>query len=171
MLHRNKINTMSKRAIYPGTFDPLTNGHFDLIRRASKLFDEVIVSIAASPGKNPLFSLAERVELATQAVAEFPNVTVRGFKGLLVHYLKEVDAHIILRGLRAISDFEYEFQLATMNRRLDSNVETVFLTPSENHTFISASLVREIAMLGGDVSPFVHSHILSAMQEKIAKQD
>ncbi|MFT7533678.1 MAG: pantetheine-phosphate adenylyltransferase [Gammaproteobacteria bacterium] len=161
---------MSRIAIYPGTFDPLTNGHLDLINRASRLFDEVIVSIAASPGKNPLFDLQERVDLAKVAVAGLPNIRVRGFTGLLVHYIKEVDANIILRGLRAVSDFEYEFQLATMNRKLDPDVETVFLTPSENHTFISASLVREIALLGGDVSPFVHPKVLAAMQIKIAER-
>ena len=160
---------MKNRAIYPGTFDPITNGHLDLVKRASKLFDEVIVSIAASSSKNPLFSLDERIELCSHAVKDIPGVKVRGFTGLLIHYLQEVEANVIIRGLRAVSDFEYEFQLATMNRKLDANAETVFLTPSENYTFISASLIREIATLGGDVSPFVHPSVLEAIKSKLAK--
>jgi pantetheine-phosphate adenylyltransferase len=158
---------MIKSAVYPGTFDPITNGHIDLVKRASKLFDEVIVSIAANPGKKPMFTLGERVELCKQALDGIPGVRVRGFTGLLVHYLNEVDAHIIIRGLRAVSDFEYEFQLAAMNRRLDPGIETVFLTPSENYTFISASLIKEIATLGGDVSPFVHPVVNSAIRSKL----
>ncbi len=158
---------MIKSAVYPGTFDPITNGHIDLVKRASKLFDEVIVSIAANPGKKPMFTLGERVELCKQALDGIPGVRVRGFTGLLVHYLNEVEAHIIIRGLRAVSDFEYEFQLAAMNRRLDPGIETVFLTPSENYTFISASLIKEIATLGGDVSPFVHPVVNNAIRSKL----
>ena len=153
--------------VYPGTFDPITNGHIDLVKRAANLFDEVIVSIAASTTKNPMFTLEERVELSRKAPEDLPGVTVRGFTGLLVHYLKEAEAGVIIRGLRAVSDFEFEFQLAAMNRRLDKDAETVFLTPGENYTFVSASLIREIAMLGGDVSPFVHPVVLEAIQAKL----
>ena len=160
---------MSRTAIYPGTFDPITNGHIDLARRACDLFDRVIVSIAASSGKDPMFSLDERVELCREALRDYPEVEVRGFTGLLVHYMREVDAGIILRGLRAVSDFEYEFQLAAMNRRLDSTIETVFLTPGESHTFVSASLVREIAALGGDVSPFVHPSVARAIRDRLRR--
>lgn len=158
---------MTKRIVYPGTFDPITNGHIDLVKRACQLFDEVIVSIAASPAKKPMFTLGERVELTRLSLADIPNVKVRGFTGLLVHYLEEVDARIILRGLRAVSDFEYEFQLAAMNRRLNARIETVFLTPAENYTFISASLIKEIAGLGGDVSPFVHPKVNDAIKVKL----
>ncbi len=158
---------MIKRVVYPGTFDPITNGHIDLVKRAGQLFDEVIVSIAANPGKKPMFTLGERVELTKMALADVDNAKVRGFTGLLVHYLEQVDARIILRGLRAVSDFEYEFQLAAMNRRLNSRIETVFLTPAENYTFISASLIKEIASLGGDVSPFVHAKVNEAIKVKL----
>lgn len=158
---------MIKRVVYPGTFDPITNGHIDLVKRAGQLFDEVIVSIAANPGKKPMFTLGERVELTKMALADVDNAKVRGFTGLLVHYLEQVDARIILRGLRAVSDFEYEFQLAAMNRRLNSRIETVFLTPAENYTFISASLIKEIASLGGDVSPFVHAKVNDAIKVKL----
>ncbi len=158
---------MIKRVVYPGTFDPITNGHIDLVKRAGQLFDEVIVSIAANPGKKPMFTLGERVELTKMALSDVGNAKVRGFTGLLVHYLEQVDARIILRGLRAVSDFEYEFQLAAMNRRLNHSVETVFLTPAENYTFISASLIKEIASLGGDVSPFVHPEVNEAIKSKL----
>lgn len=158
---------MTKRVVYPGTFDPITNGHIDLVKRAGQLFDEVVVSIAANPGKKPMFTLGERVELTKMALSDVGNVKVRGFTGLLVHYLAEVDARIILRGLRAVSDFEYEFQLAAMNRRLNARIETVFLTPAENYTFISASLIKEIASLGGDVSPFVHPRVNEAIKVKL----
>ncbi len=161
------MTSMLKRAIYPGTFDPLTNGHIDLIKRASRLFDEVIVSIAANPTKKPMFTLGERVELCQQAISDVPGIQVRGFTGLLVHYMKEVETHTVIRGLRAVSDFEYEFQLAAMNRRLDPDIESIFLTPAENYTFISASLVKEIAVLGGDVSPFVHPVVLDAIRHKL----
>ncbi len=158
---------MIRRVVYPGTFDPITNGHIDLVKRAGQLFDEVVVSIAANPGKKPMFTLGERVELTKMALSDVGNVKVRGFTGLLVHYLGEVDARIILRGLRAVSDFEYEFQLAAMNRRLNARIETVFLTPAENYTFISASLIKEIASLGGDVSPFVHPRVNEAIKVKL----
>ncbi len=158
---------MSKTALYPGTFDPITNGHSDLIARATRLFDEVVVAIAASPAKTPLFSLEERIALAETASADLPQVRVIGFQGLLIDCLKEVDSRIILRGLRAVSDFEYEFQLASMNRTLDPNVETVFLTPSEQHTFISASLVKEIAKLNGNVSKFLHPQVNWALRSKL----
>jgi pantetheine-phosphate adenylyltransferase len=157
---------MIKRVVYPGTFDPITNGHIDLVKRAGQLFDEVIVSVAANPGKKPMFTLGERVELTRMALAEVENAKVRGFTGLLVHYLEEVDSRIILRGLRAVSDFEYEFQLATMNRHLTDQVETVFLTPTEHFTFISSSLVREVAELGGDVAAFVHPQVAAALKKK-----
>jgi pantetheine-phosphate adenylyltransferase len=161
---------MIKRIVYPGTFDPITNGHIDLVKRASELFDEVIVSIAANPGKKPMFTLGERVELTKMALEGVTGVRVRGFSGLLVHYLEELDVRIILRGLRAVSDFEYEFQLAAMNRRLNSQIETVFLTPAENYTFISASLIKEIASLGGNVAPFVHPNVNDAIRVKLNQQ-
>jgi pantetheine-phosphate adenylyltransferase len=158
---------MISRAIYPGTFDPITNGHIDLIGRATRMFDEIVVAIAASPAKKPMFTLGERVEMARRVLEDSPTVSVRGFSGLLIDFMRELDARVILRGLRAVSDFEYEFQLATMNRRLDPDIETVFLTPSENYTFLSASMVKEIATLGGDVSPFLQPEVFSALTDKI----
>lgn len=146
---------MKITAIYPGTFDPITNGHLDIITRGAKLFDRVIVAVAVNRDKTPLFSLDERVYLAKQVTEPFDNVEVLGFGNLLVHCAKQVDAKVILRGLRAVSDFEYEFQLAGMNRRLSPELETVFLTPAEQYEFISSSMIREIAKLGGDVSSFV----------------
>ncbi|MCK9621874.1 MAG: pantetheine-phosphate adenylyltransferase [Methylobacter sp.] len=146
---------MQTTAIYPGTFDPITNGHLDLIARASRLYHKVIVAIAVNRGKAPLFSLEERVGLAKAVVSEFPNVEVIGFDNLLVECAKQQGANVILRGLRAVSDFEYEFQLAGMNRRLAPELETVFLTPAEQYEFISSSMIREIAQLNGDVSCFV----------------
>lgn len=142
-------------AIYPGTFDPITNGHLDLIARASKLYRKVVVAVAVNRGKTPLFSLDERVALAKAVTSEFPNVLVIGFDNLLVECAKQQGANVILRGLRAVSDFEYEFQLAGMNRRLAPELETVFLTPAEQYEFISSSMIREIAQLNGDVSCFV----------------
>ncbi len=150
-------------ALYPGTFDPLTNGHEDLVRRAVGLFDRVIVAVAADTTKKPLFDLARRVELARTVFADEPRAEVVGFSGLTVRYAGERGAGVILRGLRAVSDFEFEFQLAIMNRRLDPRVETVFLTPGENTTFISSTLVREIARLGGDVEGFVHPAVARAL--------
>jgi pantetheine-phosphate adenylyltransferase len=148
--------------IYPGTFDPITNGHTDLIYRATKMFHRVIVAIAGNSGKTPTFSIKERVTLAEQ-VLNHPQVLVKGFDNLLVDFAKEQKSQCILRGLRAVSDFEYEFQLASMNRHLDSDIETLFLTPSEQYAYISSSLVREIARLGGDVSAFVHPLVAAAL--------
>ena len=156
------------RAVYPGTFDPLTRGHEDLVRRASLLFEAVIVGVADSRAKRPFLTMQERVDLASEVLAEVKNVKVVGFSGLLIDFIREHDARVILRGLRAVSDFEYEFQLAGMNRNLYPDVETVFLTPSEQHMFISATLVREIATFGGDVSKFVHPLVQARLKEKIA---
>ncbi|HEX9875886.1 MAG TPA: pantetheine-phosphate adenylyltransferase [Gammaproteobacteria bacterium] len=153
-------------AVYPGTFNPLTRGHEDLVRRAATLFERVVVAIAESPGKSPLFNLAERVDLATKVLADVPGVSVTGYGGLTVNFARKNGLKIILRGLRAVSDFEYEFQLATMNRRLTDEIETVFLTPTEHYTFVSSSLVREIAELGGDVSSFVHPVVADALRAK-----
>lgn len=155
------------RAVYPGTFDPITRGHEDLVRRASRLFGEVIVAVADNRAKQPFFTLEERVEMAASVLADCPNVRVTGFSGLLIHFLQKQEAAIILRGLRAVSDFEYEFQLAGMNSKLYPNVETIFLTPSEQYMFISASMVREIALLGGDVSQFVQPAICARLSDKI----
>ena len=160
---------MSKRRIvYPGSFDPITRGHEDLVRRASALFDEVIVGVAESATKRPFFTLDERVDMARQALAEIPGVTVVGFSNLLMQFLAQQQATMVLRGLRAVSDFEFEFQLAGMNRKLNPEVETLFLTPSEQYMFVSASLVREIARLGGDVSEFVHPLINLRLNAKMA---
>jgi pantetheine-phosphate adenylyltransferase len=158
---------MKITAIYPGTFDPITNGHTDLIQRASRLFDKVIVAVAAVSGKNPVFTLEERVSLAREILAPMPNIEVCGFNTLLVNFMQEKGATVILRGLRAVSDFEYEFQLASMNRNLSADVETVFLTPAEQYTYISSSLIREIASLGGDVSHFVHENVVAALKQRI----
>ena len=154
-------------ALYPGTFDPITNGHTDLVRRAARLFDAVIIAVAANPQKKPLFDLVERVELARTVLADVKGVKVTGFDNLLVDCVRQHGANVILRGLRAASDFEYEFQLAGMNRRLAPEVETVFMTPSEQEMFISASLVKEIALLGGNVSQFVDARVAAAMAAKI----
>ena len=158
---------MTQRAVYPGTFDPITNGHEDLIQRASRLFDEVVVGVAHSQAKRPFFSLDERVKIAREVLAPYRNVTVQGFSGLLSEFVKEQKAGVILRGLRAVSDFEYEFQLAGMNRRLAPGVETLFLTPSDKYLFLSATIVREIAVLGGDISAFVHPLTAQRMKAKI----
>ena len=159
----------NNRAVYPGTLDPITRGHEDLVRRAASLFDEIIVAVADSHGKRPFFDEDERVEMATQALASFPNVRVVGFSGLLMEFLHKHDAKIILRGLRAVSDFEYEFQMAGMNRKLYPNVETLFLTPAEQYMFISATMVREIASMGGDVSPFVNPLVIPHMNARLAR--
>lgn len=158
------------RAIYPGTFDPITNGHADLIQRASNMFSEVIVAIASNPSKQPLFSLDERVRLITQVCNKLENVTVTGFTGLLADFAKENGADILIRGLRAVSDFEYEFQLANMNRRLNPNLESVFLTPSEENSFISSTLVKEVALHNGDVSQFCHPLVNDALIARLSNR-
>ncbi|TLY50422.1 MAG: pantetheine-phosphate adenylyltransferase [Gammaproteobacteria bacterium] len=153
-------------AVYPGTFDPITNGHVDLAQRASPLFERLIVGVAESPSKAPGLDLDGRIALAREALAGIPNVEVRGFSSLLAQFVEECGAGVILRGLRAVSDFEYEFQLASMNRHLIPRAETLFLTPSEQYSFISSSLVREIARLGGDVSSFVHPAVQRALRQR-----
>ena len=158
------------RAVYPGTFDPLTRGHEDLFRRAAGLYDHIIVGIADSRSKRPLFTLDERLEIAREALAPYKNVQIEPFRGLLVNFAKAHQAQVILRGVRSVADFEYEAQLAGMNRQLMPGVETVFMTPSENVQFISATLVREIAGLGGDVSQFVSPSVKLRLDEKIAKK-
>lgn len=158
---------MSNIAIYPGTFDPITNGHSDLVERSARLFDRVIVALAANPKKAPVFSLDERITLARTVLGEFGNVEICGFDGLLVDFAHEKGANIIIRGLRAVSDFEYEFQLAGMNRKLAPDIETLFLTPAEQYSYLSSSLVREVASLGGDVSPFVHEKIVAELTRKL----
>lgn len=159
---------MSKtRVIYPGTFDPITNGHIDLVTRAAKMFDEVVVAIAIGHHKNPIFTLEERVRLAQFSLSHLDNVEFVGFDGLLVNFFREQRATAVLRGLRAVSDFEYEFQLANMNRQLDANFEAVFLTPSEQYSFISSTLVREIARLKGDVTKFVPPVVVEAFERKL----
>ncbi len=157
---------MQKRVVYPGTFDPITNGHCDLVERAARMFDHVVVAVADSQKKGPLFTLDERVQLAREALSHVPNVEVMGFNKLLAHFVRDQKANILLRGLRAVSDFEYEFQLANMNRALAPEIETVFLTPAEHLSFISSSLVREIAMLGGDVHQFVPVNVVEALKRK-----
>lgn len=154
---------MKKTAIYPGTFDPITNGHLDIIERAANLFNHVIVAVAENAYKSPRFSLENRVMLAKEVLAHLPNIEVAGFNSLLVKFADERGASVIVRGLRAVSDFEYEFQLASMNRRIAPQLETVFLTPAEKYSFISSTLVREIASLGGDVSQFVHPKVAHAL--------
>lgn len=160
---------MAVSAMYPGTFDPITLGHEDLVRRAGRLFDKVVVAIAANPSKEPMFTLEERVALAQTALAEFDNVEVTGYDGLTVDFARQNDLQVIVRGLRAISDFEYEFQLANMNRHLTDEVETAFLTPTETYTYISSSLVREICTLGGDVSEFVSPEVKIALMERVGR--
>ena len=154
---------MNQKAIYPGTFDPITNGHIDIITRAAVLFPEIIIAVASNSAKRPFFSLDKRIELVQQVVGDLPGVSVMGFDNLLIHFAHEQQARVILRGLRAVSDFEYEFQLAGMNRKLSKQVETLFLTPSENSMFISSTLVREIAVLGGDVTEFVPAIVVQAL--------
>jgi pantetheine-phosphate adenylyltransferase len=154
--------------MYPGTFDPLTKGHEDLVRRCTRLYDRVVVAVAASPRKGTLFSLEERVRLAETALSGLPSVTVTGYEGLTVEFARRHDLQVIVRGLRAVSDFEFEFQLATMNRHLSDEVETVFLTPNNHYTFVSSSLIREIAEYGGDVSAFVHPHIEEKLKQAFA---
>lgn len=158
-----------KIAVYPGTFDPITFGHIDLVTRATKIFDQVVVAIAASPNKKPLFSLAERRELAANALNNNNKIKVEGFDGLLLDFMKKIGAQTILRGLRAVADFDYEFQLATMNRFLDPAIESLFLMPAEKYMYVSASLVREIALLKGDVSGFVPESVAQALYKKFQR--
>lgn len=160
-----QLKASPRIAVYPGTFDPLTNGHIDLVERAAPLFETLVVAIAESPVKGPSFPLAQRIELAHRAMDRIPNVQIRGFDTLLADFVRDIGAGVILRGLRAVSDFEYEFQLASMNRHLIPHVETLFLTPAEQYSFISSSLVREIARLGGDVSGFVHPAVGEALRQ------
>jgi pantetheine-phosphate adenylyltransferase len=160
---------MAVSAMYPGTFDPITLGHEDLVRRATRLFDRVVVAIAANPSKEPMFSLDERVELARTVLSDLEGVEVMGYEGLTVSFAKEQNLQAIVRGLRAISDFEYEFQLANMNRHLTDAVESVFLTPTETYTYISSSLVREICEMGGDISEFVSPAVRDALLERCGK--
>ena len=155
-----------KTIVYPDTFDPITNGHIDLIERASKLFDRIIVSIASSKKKSPLFTIEERISLATECLKHLPNVEIKGFDYLLVNFVKDCDADAVMRGLRAVSDFEYEFQLANMNRALSPDVESIFLTPAEKFSYISSSLVREISSLQGDVTKFVPANVADALVKK-----
>jgi pantetheine-phosphate adenylyltransferase len=154
------------KAVYPGTFDPLTRGHEDLVRRAGRLFETIILGIAESRAKRTYFSLDERIEIAREVLADVKNLQVVGFDGLLIDFVRKHGARVVLRGLRAVSDFEYEFQLAGMNRALYPEMETVFLTPSEQNMFVSATLVREIATLGGDVSKFVHPSVVARFKQK-----
>lgn len=158
---------MNVTALYPGTFDPITNGHADLVRRAARIFEGVVVAVAANPKKTPLFPLAERVALAQAVLQDVRGARVVGFDTLLIDFMRQEGARVILRGLRAVSDFEFEFQMAGMNRRLAPEFETVFMTPSEHEMFISSSLVKEIALLGGDVSTFVDPRVAAALQAKI----
>ena len=158
-----------RTAIYPGSFDPFTNGHLDIVQRAIKLFDSVIVAVANNEGKKPLFTLEERVSLVKKSVRGFPNVTVDSFSGLLVNYVDERGGQAVIRGLRAISDFEFEFQLALMNRKLNERVETIFMMPKETYTFLSSRITKEIARLGGDVRAFVPAHVETALKKKLAR--
>ena len=160
-------NKRYKTAVYPGTFDPVTFGHIDLLERAARVFDHLVVAIAESPSKEPLFSLAERIKLTQISIsADIKNIEVVGFDNLLADFVMDINAGVILRGLRAVSDFEYEFQLASMNRHLAAEVETLFMTPAEEYSFISSSLVKEIARLDGDVSRFVSKNVLAALKDK-----
>lgn len=156
-----------RTAVYPGSFDPITNGHLDVIQRAAKLFDKVIVAVAKNESKNPFFSMTQRQDLCAQAVAHLPNVTVDAFTGLLVEYMERVQGDAVVRGLRAVSDFEFEFQLALMNRKLNERVETIFMMPKDTYTFISSRLVKEIARLGGDVSSFVPKVVQEALANRL----
>jgi pantetheine-phosphate adenylyltransferase len=158
---------MNNKAVYPGTFDPMKLGLEDLVRRAARLFDHVVLAVADSRTKRPLFSLAERIDMARDALGDVKNVTVEGFSGLLMNFVQEHGARVVMRGVRAVSDFDYEFQLAGMNRKLYPDVETVFMTPGEEHMFLSATLVREISVMGGDVSKFVSPVIADRLKIKI----
>ena len=157
-------------AMYPGTFDPITNGHYDLVRRAAAIFGRVVVAVAANPGKAPLFTLEERVDLAREVLQGIPNVEITGYAGLTVEFARQHGLSVVVRGLRAVSDFEFEFQLATMSRHLSDKVDYVFLTPTEQFNFISSTLVREIASLGGNVAEFVHPKVVAELQRAWAKR-
>lgn len=159
---------MSTKAIYPGTFDPVTLGHLDIVTRAARMFDQVVLAVAASPSKKPMFTLDERVELARSMVAHLPNVEVVGFSDLMANFARTQQANVLVRGLRAVSDFEYEMQLAHMNRHLLPTLESVFLMPTEGFSFVSSSLVKEVARHGGDVSAFLPPHVLQALLAKLA---
>ncbi len=161
---------VSNKVIYPGTFDPLTNGHLDIIQRAAQMFDHVVIAIAASPSKNTMFSLDERVELVTRAIHQLDNVTVKGFSGLLVDFARDEKANILIRGLRTTVDFEYEFGLTTMYRRLLPGLESIFLTPAEEYAFLSSTIVREVAIHGGDISAFVPDAINQAVKKKVSNE-
>lgn len=163
------MSTRQRIALYPGTFDPITNGHIDLVARAAPIFEKVIVGVAGSTGKNPILTVEQREALAREALAHHPNVEVRAFHGLLAHFVRECGAGVLLRGLRAVSDFEYEFQLASMNRHLIPEAETLFLTPAEQHSFISSTLVREVARLGGDVTGFVPLAVAYALEARFRR--
>lgn len=160
---------MNHKAVYPGTFDPITLGHEDLVRRAARLFDRVVVAVADSSAKRPFFTRDERVDMIREVVRDLPNVEVAGFSGLLMKFVQEAGARVVIRGLRAVSDFDYEFQLAGMNRNLYPDVETLFLTPGTQHMFVSATLVREISLLGGDASQFVPPVVARRLKEKVAR--
>ncbi len=162
--------SVKRRAMYPGTFDPITNGHKDLIRRAASVFDYVLVSIAANPGKAPMFTLEERVDMARRVLADIPNVEVTGYSGITIEYARENGLHCVVRGLRAISDFEFEFQLANMNRHLAPEIESVFLTPQEQFTFISSTLIRELAVLNGNVGEFVDPYVAARLRERASER-
>lgn len=155
--------------MYPGTFDPITNGHYEIVRRATRLFDRVVVAVAESPGKTPMFDIDERMDLSRRVLADLDNVSVDGYRDLTVEYARQNNLGVIIRGLRAVTDFEYEFQLASMNRHLQADVETVFLTPTDEYNFVSSTLVREVASLGGNVDKFVHPVVANALREKTAK--
>ncbi|MFO1425392.1 MAG: pantetheine-phosphate adenylyltransferase [Steroidobacteraceae bacterium] len=157
---------MKKNAVYPGTFDPITNGHHDLVRRAGSIFNRVVVAIAANPNKAPMFPLEQRVAMARAVLADVPNAEVVGYSGLTVEFARNNDCSVIVRGLRAVSDFEFEFQLANMSRHLSREIETVFMTPKEQFSFISSTLVREIAVLGGDVTEFVHPAVAAELRKQ-----
>ena len=160
---------MGIRAMYPGTFDPITNGHIDLIRRASGMFDEVVVAVADNPKKKPLFNQDERVSMAQDILKELKNVRIVGYSNLTIHFAKEENLNVIIRGIRAVSDYEFEFQLASMNRQLNENIETLFMTPADEYSYLSSSMVREIAAYQGDVSQFVHPKVNAAIKQRFAQ--
>jgi pantetheine-phosphate adenylyltransferase len=156
--------------VYPGTFDPITNGHTDIIVRSLRVFDRIIVAVALNPSKRPLFELAERVELAKLATKDLPQVEVEGFDGLLVHYVRQRGARVVIRGLRATADFEYEFQMTLINRKLDETIETVFLMPSEEYSYLTSSIVKEVASLGGELKDFVHPEVARRLSERLRRR-